>query len=263
MEVVTVREASSPLLVSFPHSGTAVPSAIEQQFTAAGRSLIDTDWHVPKLYDFLKELPVSTISANYSRYVIDVNRSPQGTALYPGQNETELCPTSTFGKQPIYLLGKAPDTEEIERRKQHYWRAYHQALTEQLTRIKKTHGYALLWDAHSIAAEVPRFFEGVLPDLNLGSAGGQSCDETLSANLLSMMTDSDYTSVHNGRFKGGYITRHYGSPASDIHAVQMEISQQIYLSNSSNYEYDRARANKLGRLLKKMVSVMLDYSPNN
>lgn len=263
MEVVAVREASSPLLVSFPHSGTYVPRAIVQHFTTTGKRLIDTDWHVPKLYGFLKELAVSTISANYSRYVIDVNRSPQGIALYPGQNETELCPTSTFGKQPIYLLGKAPDTEEIERRKRHYWQAYHQALTEQLTRIKKTHGYALLWDAHSIAAEVPRFFEGVLPDLNLGSAGGQSCDETLSANLLSMMTDSDYTSVHNGRFKGGYITRHYGAPGSGIHAVQMEISQQIYLLNSSDYEYHPARANKLSRLLKNMVRVMLAYSPNH
>jgi N-formylglutamate deformylase len=263
MEVVAVREASSPLLVSFPHSGTAVPSAIEQQFTAAGRSLIDTDWHVPKLYDFLKELPVSTISANYSRYVIDVNRSPQGTALYPGQNETELCPTSTFGKQPIYLLGKAPDTEEIERRKQYYWRAYHQALTEQLTRIKKTHGYALLWDAHSIAAEVPRFFDGVLPDLNLGTAGGQSCDLRLSADLFAMMRSSDYSAIHNGRFKGGYITRQHGTPNSGVHAVQMEISQNTYLLTSSDYEYDSIKANQLSQLLKKMILVLLDHSPNH
>ncbi len=263
MDVVTLREASSPLLVSFPHSGTGIPTAIAQQFTTAGRSLVDTDWHVPKLYDFLEELPVSTITANYSRYVIDVNRSPQGAALYPGQNETELCPTSTFAKQPIYLLDKAPDTAEIARRKECYWQVYHDALAEQLARIKKTYGYALLWDAHSIAAEVPRFFEGVLPDLNLGSAGGQSCDLRLTADLLAEMDSSGYSAIHNGRFKGGYITRQYGSPNSGVHAVQMEISQNTYLLRSSDYEYDSIRADKLSQFLKKMILVMLDYSPNH
>ena len=263
MDVVTLREASSPLLVSFPHSGTGIPTAIAQQFTTAGRSLVDTDWHVPKLYDFLEELPVSTITANYSRYVIDVNRSPQGAALYPGQNETELCPTSTFAKQPIYLLDKAPDTAEIARRKECYWQGYHDALAEQLARIKKTYGYALLWDAHSIAAEVPRFFEGVLPDLNLGSAGGQSCDLRLSADLLDKMDSSGYSAIHNGRFKGGYITRQYGSPNSGVHAIQMEISQNTYLLRSSDYEYDSIRADKLSQLLKKMILVMLDYSPSH
>ena len=263
MDVVTLREASSPLLVSFPHSGTGIPAAIAQQFTTAGRSLLDTDWHVPKLYDFLEELPVSTITANYSRYVIDVNRSPQGAALYPGQNETELCPTSTFAKQPIYLLDKAPDTAEIARRKECYWQVYHDALVEQLARIKKTYGYALLWDAHSIAAEVPRFFEGVLPDLNLGSAGGQSCDLRLTADLLDKMDFSGYSAIHNGRFKGGYITRQYGSPNSGVHAIQMEISQNTYLLRSSDYEYDSIRADKLSQFLKKMILVMLDYSPNH
>ena len=263
MDVVTVKEADSPLLVSFPHSGTYVPGAIAQHFTPTGKRLIDTDWHVPKLYDFLGELSVSTVTANYSRYVIDVNRSPHGTSLYPGQSETELCPTSTFGKKPIYLADKVPDVEEIVRRKHDYWQAYHDALAAQLTRIKKNHGYALLWDAHSIAAEVPRFFDGVLPDLNLGTAGGQSCDLRLSADLFAMMRSSDYSAIHNGRFKGGYITRQHGTPNSGVHAVQMEISQNTYLLTSSDYEYDSIKANQLSQLLKKIILVMLDYSPNH
>ena len=253
MEVVAVREASSPLLVSFPHSGTAVPSAIEQQFTAAGRSLIDTDWHVPKLYDFLKELPVSTISANYSRYVIDVNRSPQGTALYPGQNETELCPTSTFGKQPIYLLGKAPNKAQIDQRIQAYWQPYHKALADQLERIKAIHGYALLWDAHSIASVVPRFFTGTLPDLNLGTAESLSCRPDLGNDLFKIMQQSQFSAVRDSRFKGGYITRHYGQPQGDIHAVQMEIAQSTYMEEHSDNGYDETKAAKLGEFLQTMI----------
>ena len=253
MEVVAVREASSPLLVSFPHSGTAVPSAIEQQFTAAGRSLIDTDWHVPKLYDFLKELPVSTISANYSRYVIDVNRSPQGTALYPGQNETELCPTSTFGKQPIYLLGKAPNKAQIDQRIQAYWQPYHKALADQLERIKAIHGYALLWDAHSIASVVPRFFTGTLPDLNLGTAESLSCRPDLGNHLFKMMQQSQFSAVRDSRFKGGYITRHYGQPKGGIHAVQMEIAQSTYMEEHSDNGYDETKAAKLRAFLQTMI----------
>ena len=263
MDVVTVVQATGPLLVSFPHSGTEVPDSIKSRFTYAGHRLADTDWYVPELYEFLARLPVSTVTANYSRYVVDVNRSGEGATLYPGQRETELCPTSTFADQPIYRDGELPDEAELALRRERSWQPYHQTLCAELERIKAIHGYALLWDAHSIAAEVPRFFDGVLPMLNLGTADGQSCDPLLAEELHSVMQQSGFTSVHNGRFKGGFITRHYGDPQASIQATQMEIAQSAYLSEQMNAQkmpaLDTNKAERLSNVLMKMIISMMFY----
>ena len=263
MDVVKVVQATGPLLVSFPHSGTEVPELIRQRFTGAAQRLADTDWYVPELYEFLARLPVSTVTANYSRYVVDVNRPAEGAALYPGQRETELCPTSTFADQPIYRDGELPDEDEVALRREIYWQPYHQTISAELERIKAIHGYALLWDAHSIAAQVPRFFDGVLPTLNLGTADGQSCDPPLAEDLHSVMQKSGFTSVHNGRFKGGFITRHYGDPRASIHAVQMEIAQSAYLSDQMTAQkmpqLDTKKAERLSDVLMKMIISMMCY----
>jgi N-formylglutamate deformylase len=263
MEIVTVVQAAGPLLVSFPHSGTEVPDSIRQRFTLEGKRLADTDWYVPQLYKFLARLPVSTVTANYSRYVIDVNRSSEGAALYPGQRETELCPTSTFADQPVYRHGELPNEDEIALRRERYWQPYHQALSAELERIKTIHGYALLWDAHSIAAEVPRFFDGRLPSLNLGTADNRSCHPRLAQDLYSVIHKSGFTSVHNGRFKGGYITRHYGDPQASVQAVQMEIAQSAYLSDQMTDqkvpELDSKKAERLSDVLMKIIVIMTCY----
>ncbi len=179
MELFNFSQGSLPLLVSMPHSGTYVPPEIEERLTAAAKTLPDTDWHIPRLYDFLGELDVSVIQATHSRYVIDLNRAPDNRALYAGASNTELCPSSTFDEQPIYLDGQALGEEEVAARRATYWQPYHDRLAKELAAIKAKHGIALLWDAHSIRSEVPRFFEGRLPDLNLGTADGKAADKSL------------------------------------------------------------------------------------
>jgi len=259
MDVVSIVERAGPLLVSFPHSGTFVPENIKETFTEAALLLPDTDWHVPRLYDFLADMPASTITANHSRYVVDVNRFNQGSVLYPGQSETEVCPTTTFTEQDIYLSGKAPHKAQIQARIKAYWQPYHDALAAQLKRIKAIHGYALLWDAHSIASEVPRFFTGTLPDLNLGTAEGLSCQTDIGNQLFLLMQQSQFSAVRDSRFKGGYITRHYGHPQGHIHAVQMEIAQNAYMEEHGDNVYDESKAAKLSKVLSTMTSKLSHY----
>ncbi len=248
-------QGSTPLLVSMPHVGTALAPEVERALSDAGLQLTDTDWHLDQLYDFLEDMGVSTLIAYYSRTVIDLNRD--GSVLYPGQSETELCPTSGFDNQPLYQAGRSPDQREIQRRKETYWQPYHDKLDAELNRIKDHYGYALLWDAHSIQAQVPRFFDGQLPDLNLGSGDGTSCSSELAQGLLSIATSSPYDAVLNGRFKGGYITRHYGEPDQGIHAIQLEISQITYMDETPDFDFCEKRAARLRPTLKAMIDYFL------
>jgi len=248
---------SGPLLVSMPHVGTAVPGPIAENMTPAGQSVIDTDWYVDRLYNFLDDLGASVLTAKYNRYVIDLNRGPDGAALYPGQNETEICPTTSFENKALYLDGKLPDEAEIKRRQKLYWQPYHDKINQELNRIKEKFGFAILWDAHSIQCRVPRFFEGRLPDLNLGTADGKSCEKSRAERLYDIARASDYSAALNGRFKGGYITRTYGRPEQNIHAVQMEIAQVTYMDEAPALEFKADRAEKLRPVLKSMLENLL------
>lgn len=256
ISVYSFTQGDSPLLVSMPHSGEQLPEWLIPRMTESGRALVDTDWYLPRLYNFLSETGASVLSANFSRYVVDLNRPVDGGSLYPGQRETEVCPTTSFMDQPLYLDGALPDEVEIAERIEQYWRPYHLKLESELTRIKDRFGYALLWDAHSIQSRLPRFFEGCLPDLNLGSADSLACDESISRQLLAVLRDSpQFTFADNGRFKGGYITRHYGEPGARIHAVQMEIAQICYMSEYPDFRFSEERAEHLRKLLRRMIEV--------
>ncbi len=259
MSVFELTECDSPLLVSMPHSGLQLPESIESRLTDEGRALVDTDWHIPRLYHFLGDLNVSVIKANYSRYVVDLNRPCGGDPLYPGQRETEVCPTTTFMDQPLYKAGAELCKDDIEARIPCYWQPYHECLATQLARIKDKYGYALLWDAHSIQSQVPRFFEGALPDLNMGTSEGSSCDKPLSDALYAILEASAYRVVRNGRFKGGYITRHYGKPENGVHTVQMEIAQISYMSEYPDFKYSQCKADKLVVVLKQLIERMQGF----
>ena len=250
-----------PLLVSMPHPGTYVPNAMADGLTGEARTLPDTDWHLPLLYDFVAAMGPSTLIATHSRYVIDLNRAPDGTPLYPGTSNSELCPTTQFSEAAIYLPGREPDEQEIDARRRAVWEPYHRCLADELQRLRTTHGIALLLDAHSIKSEVPRFFSGRLPDLNLGTADGASADPGLAARLLALCASHrGYTSVLNGRFKGGYITRHYGRPSAGIHAVQLEIAERIYMDEDPPFGFDEALTGALRPLLRSFVETMLGWA---
>lgn len=255
------RQGSAPLLVSMPHAGTHISEHISAGMTDAALKLPDTDWHLETLYDFLEELGASVLIATHSRYVIDLNRPPDNANLYPGQDTTGLCPVDTFDRHPIYHHGKEPGEADIAQRRELFWQPYHAKLAEELQRLRRHHGVAMLWDAHSIASEVPRFFSGRLPDFNIGTASGASCTEELSRQLCAVAESAPaYTKALNGRFKGGHITRHYGNPANNIHAVQLELSQITYMDEIYPFRFDEERAQQVRPTLRGFLQAMLDWA---
>ena len=257
MDTFTLHRGTAPLLVSVPHDGTEVPDAIAERLTPSARRVPDTDWHVSRLYAFARELGASIIIPRYSRYVVDLNRPPDNASLYPGQNTTGLCPIVQFSGDPVYQAGAEPSNTEIAERIETYWRPYHEALAAELARIRAAHGRVVLWEGHSIRSVVPFLLEGQLPDFNLGTAGGASCSVALQSRLIAVLGAArEHTHVVNGRFKGGYITRHYGEPAQDIEAVQLELAQLNYMDEDT-FEYLEEIAEKTQRVLRALLEACL------
>lgn len=227
MNPVSVAQGASPIILAQPHSGTWLPDAVLDALEPPARALIDTDWRIPELYDGL--VPDATIvRANFNRYVIDANRPPDDVSLYPGQNTTGLVPLHDFDGRAIWR--RTPDEAEIARRLAQFHAPYHAALTAQIERVRAAHGFAVLYDCHSIRSNAPYLFDGTLPDLNVGTNSGASCAPSIERAVdAACKAASGFTSILNGRFKGGWTTRHYGDPARGVHAVQMEIAQSAYL----------------------------------
>ncbi len=252
---------STPVLISVPHAGTYVPDDLKRRLTPEALQLPDTDWHVDRLYDFAQSIGVGILVATHSRYVIDLNRDPTGQELYPGADNTELVPTTTFVRAPVYLGGESPDAAEIAHRVRTYWRPYHDRLAEELAAIRRRHGVVVLWDAHSIASEVPRFFQGRLPDLNLGSVRGSSADPMLISRIKSTLEHATgFSHVVDGRFTGGYITRRYGRKAEQVHALQMEIAEAAYMNERPPYSWEPQRAAPLKSVLRTCVETIVEWA---
>jgi N-formylglutamate deformylase len=244
-----------------PHCGTYLPPTLRPRLTDAAQALPDTDWHVDRLYDFAAGLGAGILRATHSRYVIDLNRPPDDRPLYPGASNTELVPTTLFDEGPVYRPGAAPDAGEAAERLAGYWRPYHERLAAELAALHDRFGVALLFDAHSIRSVVPRFFAGRLPDLNLGTGDGRSAAADLTDSLVEAASKTEtYSTVLNGRFKGGYITRTYGRPAAGIHAVQLELSQATYMDEDPPYAFRDDRAAALRPVLRRLLEALLKWS---
>ncbi len=245
MTPVTVNAGDSPVILGFPHGGTFVPDAIKARLNDNGLILADTDWHIAKLYDGL--LPGATrVEATFHRYVIDANRDPTGHSLYPGQNTTSLCPVTDFDGAAIWKPGEEPTAEDIEARRTAWHAPYHAALAAEVARVKARHGVAIVYDCHSIRSRIPFLFEGVLPDLNIGTDNGKTCDAAIERVTTDIAKSSAHTSVLNGRFRGGWTTRHYGQPGTGVHAIQMEIAQSAYLATEAPpFAYDPEKADRI------------------
>jgi len=249
-----------PLLVSMPHVGTDIPDDVAARLMPCAAARADTDWHLPELYGFVEEMGASMLSARWSRYLIDLNRPPENTNLYPGQDTTGLCPVDTFGRERLYREGMEPDDAEVQRRLALYWRPYHQQLRAELDRLLALHGRVVLWDAHSIASQVPRFFEGRLPDLNFGTADGKSCSLQLEGEMIKLAEAQErYSFVFNGRFKGGHITRFYGNPAANVHAIQLEMSQCLYMNEAPPFDYRPELAGQVQPLLRELLGAAVEW----
>lgn len=254
----TLLPGATPLIISVPHAGTALPPDLVPLLTPAALTLPDTDWHVDELYDFAPAMSVTMIVARYSRYLIDLNRPPDDAALYSTAPQTGLCPTQSFAGEPLYLDARASLAKvEIARRRLKYWQPYHDALQAKLDETRKRHGYALLLDAHSIRSVVPRLFADRLPDINIGTYARRSCSGRVNDTVRTRLAAAPrWSHVLDGRFKGGYITRHYGRPESGVHALQIELAQCSYM-DESGMAYDAQRAAPLRELLQSIVESLL------
>jgi N-formylglutamate deformylase len=252
-----LHEGQGRLVVSVPHAGTYLPPDIAATLTPIGRAVIDTDWYVDQLYDFVRETDASIIVATHSRTVVDLNRGPNGEKLYPGQAETGICPTETFAGAPLYR-NDPPGQAARARRVEAFWQPYHTALAASLERAKALHGHARLLDAHSIRSRVPRLFEGALPDLNFGTNAGTACPPSVATRAIGAAANRGFSHVLDGRFKGGYITRHYGRPNAGIDALQLELTQGSYMDEPPEAEppspFNPARAAALLRILRGVVA---------
>lgn len=259
--MIEVRKGSSPLVLGLPHTGTDVPPHIWDQFNTTGQALADTDWHIHELYAGLAE-GLTSVRTPVHRYVIDVNRDPEGASLYPGQNTTTLCPLSDFDGTPIYREGCAPDAVEIARRRDQFHAPYHAALATELARVKAIHGFALLYDCHSIRGDIPFLFDGRLPDFNIGTNLGTTCDPAIEATILARCEAAEgYSSTLNGRFKGGWTTRHYGRPSDGLYAIQMELAQATYCEEAAPWTYHTDRADALRVHLNLILTDLQNWRP--
>ncbi len=262
--IFRLHTGKTPLLLSLPHVGTVIPESMHMQFSARALEVEDTDWHLERAYDFAAALGASVIVPRYSRYVIDLNRPPDNTPMYPGASNTELCPSRFFTGEPLYPEKSAPTAREIDARRETYWQPYHDALCAELQRLRDIHGYAILWDGHSIRSQIPWLFDGQLPDLNLGTASGASCAPSLRDTVAqTLAAQSTFSVAVDGRFKGGYITRHYGQPAQSIHALQLEMCQYLYMEETRPFNFDPKRAARLQPLLQQLLEVLLKWRPDH
>jgi N-formylglutamate deformylase len=254
---IKVESGDSPLVLAQPHGGTWIPPGILNRLNSQGRAIADTDWHINRLYDDLVD-DVTVVSTTIHRYTIDANRAPSGQSLYPGQNTTGLCPTTTFDGTPIYKTDQEPSEDEIQQRQRQYHQPYHDALNEQLNRVHQRHGHVVLYDCHSIRSLVPYLFEGKLPDFNIGTNSGHSCNPEFESSVLTACARAnDFTHVLNGRFKGGWTTRHYGNPQTGYHAIQMELAQCNYMLEEAPWSYEIEKADTLRANLRNILQGIL------
>lgn len=259
MNAYQFSSGTLPLLLSIPHAGTQLTPEVEAGLSDAARGLPDTDWHIPQLYDFARAMGVSVLVGNYSRFVIDLNRPPDNQALYTTAT-TGLYPETLFNGSPTFTPGKTPTAAQREGHLHHIWQPYHDKIQQELARIRQQFGYALLFDAHSIASMIPRLFDGKLPDVNLGTNDGASCHPELAQQLTGCCdAQSQFSWVLNGRFKGGYITRAYGKPQENQHAVQLELAQCNYMDEQPPFGWRGDKAITLQPLLKQLIETLLHY----
>ena len=267
-EWLTVRQGSAPLLLCMPHTGTHIPADLEARFSSAWLARRDTDWYVDRLYEFAGKLHATVVRTSISRSVIDPNRDPSGASLYPGQATTELCPTTTFDGEALYRQGALPDAGDIGLRTQRYFAPYHDAIHAQILRLRRRYPRIVLYDCHSIRSQIPRLFTGDLPNFNIGTNSGASCSPALTASIEALCAETAFEHVVNGRFKGGYTTRHHGRPADGVHAVQMELACRGYMQEPlgevtpANWpgDYDEKFAAPMRVVLERILTACIEFA---
>jgi len=254
--MIAVERGDAPLIVSIPHAGTEIPDDIAPDLISLDRARYDADLYIDKLYAFAGGMGATIFRTTISRTVIDMNRDPSGVSLYPGMATTGLCPLTTFDGEPLWKDGREPDEAEIARRREMYFAPYHKGLQAEIDRLRAIHSTVVLYEAHSIRSHVPMLFEGELPQFNIGTNSGQACAPELADAIAGQCSASQ---VVDGRFKGGWTTRHYGRPEQGVHAIQMELAMRTYL-NEADPAWDEERAEPCKNILRHVMAAALQFA---
>jgi N-formylglutamate deformylase len=267
-DFLDLHRGDAPMILSLPHTGTILPDHLASRYASPWQARRDADWWIDRLYDFARDQGITILRTRISRSVIDVNRDPSGASLYPGQATTGLCPLTDFDGGALYLPGQEPGEMSVEERLDRYFAPYHMALQDEIARLRQRHARLVLYDAHSIRSRIPRLFEGVLPECNIGTNDGVSADSALTSAIAGLCAEAGRSAVLNGRFKGGYITRHYAAPEQGVHAVQMELACRAYMQepdgpiSEANWPspYDENLAAPMRGTLEKIFTLCLDFA---
>jgi N-formylglutamate deformylase len=260
-----VERRDAPLIVSIPHAGTEL-LGFEPAFVDPWLARKDADWRLDELYNFAGALGATLVRTRLSRSIIDVNRDPSGASLYPGHATTELCPTTTFDGEPLYRPAQAPDAAQIDERRRLYFDPCHAALSDEIARLRRHHRRVGLFDAHSIRSVIPRLFDGQLPVFNLGTNSGASCSPELRKTVGAVLVASGQSSIVDGRFKGGWITRAYGRPSEGVEALQLELACRAYMHEPERpapenwpTPIEEKRAAPTRATIKRVLEAMLEW----
>lgn len=263
MDYLRIARGTAPLIVAFPHGGSDL-AGLDARFVSPWLARRDADWWIAELYDFVHDLGATTIATTISRSVIDCNRDPSGASLYPGQATTELVPTTTFDGDRLYA-GADPDAAEIAMRRARWFDPYHAALAAEIARLQALWPRVVVYDAHSIRSRIDRLFAGELPQFNIGTNGGTTCDPALTRAIAEACAQSEFSHVVDGRFRGGWTTRHYGRPASGVHAVQMELAMRGYLDEPAaiapgNWPAPILAAPPIAPTLRRVIAAVMTFA---
>ena len=242
-EILEPAAWRAPIIFNSPHSGSAYPEAFLRvsriDLPALRRS---EDSFMDELIGGLSDRGFAVVRVHFPRSYVDVNREPY-----------ELDPRMFAGRLPSFAntrsmrvaggLGTIPrvvgDGQEIYRERlavddalsriETLYKPYHRALRRLINRVHQSFGTAVLVDCHSMPSIGVSRDEPRRPDVVIGDRYGTSCAAILADLVEATMGELGYSVGRNKPYAGGFITEHYGNPASGLHVVQLELNRAVYM----------------------------------
>lgn len=240
-----------PLIVSIPHSGTYIPQTMQEKLVD-NLILANIDWYLPNLYSFLKDLEITTIINNVSRYVIDPNREITDS-INTSYVDNYVYTKTTFNN-PMYNTDL--EDEEIRDRITKYYAPYHQALEKLINDKLSYFNKIYLIDLHS-------FGKNIDANIILGNKNGQTFNKEFTMLIKDTLEKLDFIVSLNSPYSGGYITKRYAN--NKIETLQIELSYKKYIDDRTfgNEEFPKINKTLFAETQEKMKTFfkeIINYS---